>query len=163
MGVGKMAKNNKKKRLGHMFKDVLDVPEEVALDLPKVTLIGNSRLDIENHQGIIHYDKTEMKLKVNQGYLVAKGKQLILRNISQEEVMIEGEILQIGIILDADGGNDNTVVNWEDIYDFNLLEAEEEKEQNDDFSGDLMNQPKEKETNETEEIKLAEELPRKIE
>ena len=104
-----------------------------------------------------------MKLKVNQGYLVAKGKQLILRNISQEEVMIEGEILQIGIILDADGGNDNTVVNWEDIYDFNLLEAEEEKEQNDDFSGDLMNQPKEKETNETEEIKLAEELPRKIE
>ena len=158
-----MAKKIKKKRFGHMFKEVLDVPEEVALDLPKVTLIGNSSLDIENHQGIIHYDKTEMKLKVNHGFLVAKGRQLILRNISQEEVLIEGEILQIGIVLDAGGDVDRTVTNWQDIYDFDLLEEDEEKEleQNDDLNSgliDQLEQPKTKERKMAAEI-----LPEKIE
>ena len=158
-----MAKKIKKKRFGHMFKEVLDVPEEVALDLPKVTLIGNSSLDIENHQGIIHYDKTEMKLKVNHGFLVAKGRQLILRNISQEEVLIEGEILQIGIVLDAGGDDDCTVTNWQDIYDFDLLEEDEEKEleQNDDSNSSLIDQL---EQPKTKERKMAAEiLPEKIE
>ncbi len=126
--MAKTSKDNKPKKqkkhvFGNMFKDVLDVPEEIALDMPKITLIGNLSLDIENHKGIINYTSKEVKIKVSNGFLIARGRRLALKNISQEEVLLEGEIMQIGIVLD---GND-TGDSYDDIYDFDNLDLDEDE------------------------------------
>ena len=64
------AKNSKIKKPGQfmraMFAEALEMPEELALDLPRVTLIGNVSLHIENHRGIINYSAQEVRLRVSE-------------------------------------------------------------------------------------------------
>lgn len=93
-------KNRRGGRWGNLFADVLEMPEELAMDLPRVTLIGNIKLSVENHKGIIDYSEEAIRLRVNDGFLTAKGHQLVLKNISAEEVLLQGEITEMAILLD---------------------------------------------------------------
>ncbi len=89
-----------------MFAEALEMPEELALDLPRVTLIGNISLHIENHRGIINYSAQEVRLRVSEGYLIARGSGFKLRSISKTDVSLEGEINNLAIVLDADAPPD---------------------------------------------------------
>lgn len=89
-----------------MFAEALEMPEELALDLPRVTLIGNVSLHIENHRGIINYSAQEVRLRVSEGYLIARGSGFKLRSISKTDVSLEGEINNLAIVLDADAPPD---------------------------------------------------------
>ncbi len=104
------AKNSKIKKPGQfmraMFAEALEMPEELALDLPRVTLIGNVSLHIENHRGIINYSAQEVRLRVSEGYLIARGSGFKLRSISKTDVSLEGEINNLAIVLDADAPPD---------------------------------------------------------
>ena len=104
------AKNSKIKKPGRfmraMFAEALEMPEELALDLPRVTLIGNVSLHIENHRGIINYSAQEVRLRVSEGYLIARGSGFKLRSISKTDVSLEGEINNLAIVLDADAPPD---------------------------------------------------------
>ena len=75
-----MAARKAKKRLLHMqslFAEALEVPEELALDLPRITLLGNISLEVENHKGIISYSAREVRLRVSDGYLIADRKSVV--------------------------------------------------------------------------------------
>lgn len=107
-----------------MFADALEVPEEVALDLPRVTLVGNISLEVENHKGIISYSAQEVRLRVSDGYLIARGNNFKLRSIRKTDVSLEGEINNLSIVLDAEGETEanNGWLNQEDLE--NLLQEE---------------------------------------
>jgi len=94
-------KDKKKQRimLKGTFADFLEVPQEIALNLPKITIIGNVRLSIENHQGIIGYSEQEIRVKVHDGFLFIKGDQMTLPGISNEEIIINGEINTVSILI----------------------------------------------------------------
>lgn len=96
----------KKRVMRSVFADVLEIPEELALDLPKITLVGNLNLNVENHKGIISYTADEVRLRVSDGYLIARGSNFALRSISKTDVFLEGEISNLAIVLDmkGDGG-----------------------------------------------------------
>lgn len=96
----------KKRVMRSVFADVLEIPEELALDLPKITLVGNLNLNVENHKGIISYAADEVRLRVSDGYLIARGSGFTLRSISRTDVFLEGEISNLAIVLDmkGDGG-----------------------------------------------------------
>lgn len=89
-----------------VLADALEIPEELALDLPRITLVGNLNLNVENHKGIISYAADEVRLRVSDGYLVARGHNFALRSISKTDVFLEGEITNLAIVLDmrGDGG-----------------------------------------------------------
>lgn len=82
-------------KLKNRFSSVLDIPKDVMLDLPKITVIGDIQIYIENHRGIIEYTSELVRLSTSLGQLSIKGKNLILRNISIEEIYIDGEIQEI--------------------------------------------------------------------
>lgn len=44
-------KKSKKERITEM----LDMPKEVVLDIPKLTIYSNNQLTIENYNGILEY------------------------------------------------------------------------------------------------------------
>lgn len=105
MSRGRQGKGNKQKKkkpgmLNSFLAEVFEVPEDLALDMPRITLIGNIKLSVENHKGIMEYKKNEIRLRVNDGFLVAKGRNLSLKNISNDEVLLQGEIMQMAIVLD---------------------------------------------------------------
>ena len=93
----------KSEKIRTVFADFLELPEELALDMPRITLVGNLRLGVENHKGIIKYTQEEIRLRVNKGMVSAKGVKLELKNLSSEEILIEGNIREIGIFLDDEG------------------------------------------------------------
>ena len=45
-------KNNMGERIDRQFSQMLDLPVEISLDMPKISLIGNIELRIDNHKGI---------------------------------------------------------------------------------------------------------------
>ncbi|MEW6173471.1 MAG: sporulation protein YqfC [Bacillota bacterium] len=72
--------------------DALELPGDVALDLPKIVITGNVHVLIENHRGIVAYSPDAVKVLVQVGEVVVSGRNLVIRSIAADEVAVEGEI-----------------------------------------------------------------------
>ncbi|MBM7614649.1 sporulation protein YqfC [Alkaliphilus hydrothermalis] len=72
--------------------DLLELPQDIMLDLPKITVVGNLQIYIENHKGILEYSSTRIRIYTKCGVLRIIGKNLLLKNIVVEEIVITGEI-----------------------------------------------------------------------
>lgn len=83
------------KRLRRMTASMLDLPQDVIFDLPRVTMIGNMQLYIENHRGVLGFSDQQLMLQLSVGQLEITGKDLVIRAILPEEVFIEGEVRDI--------------------------------------------------------------------
>jgi len=68
------------------------------MDLPRMTMIGNVQLYIENHRGVLHFSNEKLRLELPKGQLEVVGKGLVIRAILTEEVFIEGIISDIKYI-----------------------------------------------------------------
>lgn len=79
------------------FSNMLDIPKDVLMDLPKITMIGDIQVYIENHKGIIEYTSNLVRISTGLGQLVIVGEGLILRNIGLEEIYLDGQIGEIKI------------------------------------------------------------------
>jgi len=75
--------------------DLLELPQDLMLDLPKITMIGNLQIYIENHKGILEYSTTRVRIFTKCGVLRIIGKDLLLRRIVREEIVLVGEIVQV--------------------------------------------------------------------
>lgn len=78
--------------------DALELPKDIVLDLPKITLIGNIQLYIENHKGIVEYSKERIRVNSKNGIIRIIGKKMVIKNIVTDEILITGEILNIEFI-----------------------------------------------------------------
>lgn len=74
---------------------MLDLPQDVIFDLPRLTMIGNRQVYIENHRGVIGFTSELLQLKLSVGVVEISGKDLVIRAILPEEVFIEGTISDI--------------------------------------------------------------------
>lgn len=75
--------------------EILELPKDIILDLPKVTLIGNLQLYIENHKGIVEYGSLRIRINTNSGIIRVLGKNMVIKTIVTEEIVIVGEIESI--------------------------------------------------------------------
>lgn len=75
--------------------EILELPKDIILDIPKITMIGNLQIYIENHKGIIEYSNSLIRINTKNGILRIIGKNLLLKNIVIEEIVIVGEIHQL--------------------------------------------------------------------
>ncbi|BFH61426.1 MULTISPECIES: sporulation protein YqfC [Paenibacillus] len=86
------------RRLRKWTNEVLDLPQDVLLDLPRITLVGNKELSVENHHGVRHFSENKMVLSLSEGSLEVEGSGLMIRTILPQEVLIEGIIVNIKYI-----------------------------------------------------------------
>lgn len=77
------------------FARMLEIPQDIILDLPRMTMLGNKQLLIENHKGIIEYTPSLVRIKLTQGELIISGKNLILGNLQIEQILVEGTVGEI--------------------------------------------------------------------
>lgn len=80
------------------FSEVSDIPEDIITGVPRITLIGQSRLLIENHQGIIAFSENELILATQLGNLRVTGESFVLEAILEKEINLEGLITGISFI-----------------------------------------------------------------
>ena len=88
---------NKPRRAGLLERtaQLLDIPAGALTGLPRMELLGDGDLRMENHKGILAYGTQE--IHVSGGSFVVKitGESLELRAMTGLELLITGKIRQI--------------------------------------------------------------------
>ena len=81
------------KRRGQKKLDkLLDLPEEISTDEPKITVLSFEKLVVENYKGILEYDENLIKVSTYIGIVNIVGKNLTLNEMTVDDVMIMGSI-----------------------------------------------------------------------
>lgn len=86
------------KRFKKQLSDFFEIPSDVMLDLPKIVLVGNLQVFIENHRGIVEYSLEKVRIKVGEGEVGITGRNLTLRNIRTDEICVEGQITSLNFL-----------------------------------------------------------------
>ena len=85
-----MGKNVKRK-----LTEVFELPKESVLNIPYLTMIGREEIVIENYKGIIEYNENIVRINTGIGVLVIEGRNLLLKNILIECIVITGTIISV--------------------------------------------------------------------
>ncbi|NRD80801.1 sporulation protein YqfC [Bacillus sp. BRMEA1] len=91
-------------RVRNWMAKKMDLPQDVMMDLPRITMIGQIHIYIENHRGMLAFTDKELRLLLKQGQLLIKGKAFVIKTILPEEILLEGKIDQVIYITEDLGG-----------------------------------------------------------
>jgi sporulation protein YqfC len=91
-------------RVRNWMANKMDLPQDVMMDLPRITMIGQIHIYVENHRGLLAFTDKELRLLLKQGQLLIKGKSFVIKTILPEEILLEGKIDQVIYINDNAGG-----------------------------------------------------------
>ncbi|WP_409297612.1 sporulation protein YqfC [Peribacillus sp. SCS-26] len=87
-------------KIRQLMMNTMDLPQDVVMDLPRITMIGQLHIYIENHRGLLTFTDTELRLMLKTGQLLIKGTSFSIRAILPEEILLEGKIDQVSFIND---------------------------------------------------------------
>ncbi len=90
-----MSWKDRKRHFQQQVANFLDIPRDLMLDLPKVTLVGDVQAYVENHRGIVVYNSEQVRINTTLGELEISGLDLSLRNILPDEILVEGRIKSV--------------------------------------------------------------------
>ena len=76
----------------------LALPSDVVMELPRITIIGQLHVYIENHKGLAVFTDKELRLKTTKGYIQIKGSSFVLKMMLPEEILLEGNIEEVKFI-----------------------------------------------------------------
>jgi sporulation protein YqfC len=62
------------------------------MNVPKMIMVGNSDLVIENYKGVVEYEPERIRLNTGTGVVKITGRMLSIREITSEDVMVSGDI-----------------------------------------------------------------------
>lgn len=83
------------KHIPRKIASLFEMPDDIVYDLPKVNLIGDVQMYIENHRGIIEYGQETIRISVSIGEIEINGEMLCIRNITREEIHLDGVIKSV--------------------------------------------------------------------
>ena len=78
-----------------VIAEKLNFPRDVILDIPKISIIGDSEIDIENHKGIILFEENEVKINTNVGNIIIEGSRFEILFIGGSTITISGKFKSI--------------------------------------------------------------------
>ncbi|WP_271629672.1 YabP/YqfC family sporulation protein [Caldicellulosiruptor sp. DIB 104C] len=74
------------------------VPREIITNEPRITLIGEDEVVVENHKGLILYEEGLVKINTVRHPLYIKGSGLLIKKMDEEVMVISGRIRSIEYI-----------------------------------------------------------------
>ncbi|MDP4088359.1 MAG: sporulation protein YqfC [Bacillota bacterium] len=73
----------------------LDLPRDVVLNIPKISVTGNNEITIENHKGIVLFDEKEVKINSNVGLISISGEKFEILFLGGSTITISGSFKAI--------------------------------------------------------------------
>lgn len=73
-----------------IIADKINLPSDVILDIPKIIVMGNREITVENHKGIIAFDKEEIKINSRIGAIKIQGSNFEILYIGGSTISISG-------------------------------------------------------------------------
>lgn len=90
-----MEKKPRRPSLLEKTAQMLDIPADALAAVPRLELIGDGELRLENHRGILAYGTEEIHVSGGAFVLKITGRNLELRAMTGLELLITGKIEQI--------------------------------------------------------------------
>ena len=84
-----------KKNYIRRIMDVVNLPTEPHPGVPVVEILGNCRVLIERHCGVIAYDENMIEIKTKYGQLNINGCQLQLTQMTKAQLIVSGKIFGV--------------------------------------------------------------------
>ena len=78
----------KKKRLDK----ILEIPEEVYSNTPKITITGFNEIILENYKGILEYEEFFASISTYIGVVNMNGYNINLEKMTNDDIKITGKI-----------------------------------------------------------------------
>lgn len=95
-----------KKNKGYKKIDkILELPEEVYLDIPRITITGFDEIIIENFKGILEYEEFFVRIRSSIGLINISGYNLNLENMTNDDIKVKGKIESIELERTFDEGD----------------------------------------------------------
>ncbi|OPJ63854.1 sporulation protein YqfC [Clostridium oryzae] len=86
---------NKINKVKEVLAGQLDLPEDIVLNIPKISIVGNNEITIENHKGIVVFDENIVKINSSVGLIEISGKKFEILFLSGNTITLSGEFKAI--------------------------------------------------------------------
>lgn len=84
-----------KKKKTNKLESILELPQEIYSDVPKITIIGFEEIILENYKGIIEYEEFFASISTYIGVVNINGYNLNLEKMTNDDIKISGKIESI--------------------------------------------------------------------
>ena len=72
--------------------EALELPKEIMLNLPLISLIGREEVTVENYKGILEYGEDVVRIGTAAGVFRLRGKNFCLKQLSAECLVVTGSV-----------------------------------------------------------------------
>ena len=76
---------------------ILEMPEEVYSNIPKLTITGFNEMVLENYKGILEYEEFFASISTHIGIVNINGYNINLEKMTNDDIKITGKIESIDI------------------------------------------------------------------
>lgn len=85
-------RKQRKKVAQNKINNLLEIPQEVSSNIPKVTITGFEQILIENYKTILEYQDFYIRLSTEIGILNINGFGIDLKEMTSDDLLITGKI-----------------------------------------------------------------------
>ena len=86
----------------YRMADAANLPKDVVLGVPILTLTGHYEVNIENYRGILEYTEQLIRIFQNSTVILEYTEQLIRINVRSGQIRITGKSLEINYYTTTD-------------------------------------------------------------
>ncbi|PWI56844.1 sporulation protein YqfC [Sulfoacidibacillus thermotolerans] len=79
----------------HMAAELLEIPKDTLLHVPRVMLIGNEQVVVDNYKSILSFEPELIRIALAKGEVAIKGTRLAFKVIVPEQLVIEGTVSSV--------------------------------------------------------------------
>jgi sporulation protein YqfC len=91
-----------KRKKQNRIDKILELPQEVYTNVPKIVITGFDEMIIENFKGILEYEEFFIQINTYIGIININGYGLTLENMSNDDIKVRGKIENIEIERNVD-------------------------------------------------------------
>lgn len=92
------------KKKYNRFDKILELPQEVCSNIPKISITGFNEMIIENFKGILEYEEFFVRINTYIGIININGYNLNLENMTNDDLKVTGKIESIDLENTIDEG-----------------------------------------------------------
>lgn len=81
-----------KKNKFNKIDKLLELPQEVCSDIPKIIITGFDEIIIENYKGILEYEEFFASISTHIGIVNINGYNINLEKMTNDDIKITGKI-----------------------------------------------------------------------
>jgi len=73
----------------------LDIPEDIIFDIPRITMMANKEIRIENCTSVLEYETDKISLRAKDTVIELYGTELSINLITDDEISVSGIIVSV--------------------------------------------------------------------